>query len=74
MRLEVCNKIDGVRFDDCYRNRIMIEIEGVKINFIHLDDLIRNKKATRRKKDEADAEELLKMKRKSTGKPKIKSI
>ena len=63
MRLEVCNKIDGVSFGKCYENKIVSNIEGLEIKFISMSDLIKNKKSTRRKKDKADAEELLKLKR-----------
>lgn len=58
MRLEVMNQIDGVDFSECYDRRVVLDIHGVSVNFIGLDHLIRNKKATQRGKDKVDAEEL----------------
>jgi hypothetical protein len=60
MRLEVLNKIDGVNFKECYDNRISFLINKLEINFIGLQELIKNKTSTNRTKDKADAEELMK--------------
>ena len=57
-RLEILNEIDGVSFRECYRRRRVAEVDGLKINFIALPQLLKNKRATRRLKDLADVEAL----------------
>jgi predicted nucleotidyltransferase len=58
MRLEILNEIDGVTFDECYGNRIEVELGGQKVNFIALPQLLQNKRASGRSKDMADVEAL----------------
>ncbi len=58
MRLEILNEIDGVSFQECYQARRVAKLEGLDVNFIDRPQLLRNKRATGRKKDEVDAEEL----------------
>ena len=60
MRLEILNWISGVTFDDCYSNRIEVEIDGVRIMVIGRDDLIANKLASGRDKDLLDVRKLTK--------------
>lgn len=60
MRLEVLNKISGVDFDECYRNRETILIDGVSVNFLGYHELLKNKRAAGREKDLADVAELKK--------------
>ncbi|WP_291042407.1 nucleotidyltransferase [Dyadobacter sp. 50-39] len=45
-------------FDSCYERALVADYEGVPFHVIHLRDLITEKKATARKKDLADVEEL----------------
>jgi hypothetical protein len=56
--LEILTTISGVDFEDCYRNRIETEIDGVKVSLISLTDLKRNKLASGRHKDLNDLENL----------------
>jgi hypothetical protein len=49
----------GVTFDECYNNRLELEVEGVSVNFINLPELIRNKKALSRPQDLQDLDNLL---------------
>jgi hypothetical protein len=58
MRLEILNEIDGVSFQECYRRRRIASLGRLKINFIALPQLLKNKRATRRPKDLADVEAL----------------
>jgi predicted nucleotidyltransferase len=58
MRLEILNEIDGVSFQECYRRRRIASLGRLKINFIALPQLLKNKRATRRQKDLADVEAL----------------
>lgn len=57
-RLELSTGIDGVEFDDCYANRVFLQIDDVPVTLISLKDLLINKRAAGRLKDLADVEEL----------------
>jgi len=68
MRLEILNEIDGVSFRECYRQRRMARLGDLKINFIDLPQLLKNKRASRRPQDLADIAALTsKPPRKKTG-------
>lgn len=58
LRIEVLNDISGVEFNDCFKNSIRTNLDGLQINFIGLEDLKTNKKAAGRLKDLADVENL----------------
>ena len=58
MRLEILNQIDGVSFTECYRHRRRSRVGNLRINFIALPHLLRNKRASGRHKDLADVEAL----------------
>jgi hypothetical protein len=57
-RIDIMTEIDGVTFDDCYKNKITEEIDSTKMNFIGYSDLIKNKKASGRKQDQLDLDNL----------------
>jgi hypothetical protein len=57
-RIDLVTSCDGVEFDTCYSSKVQIEIDGLKINFIDLQNLRKNKKATGRLQDLADLENL----------------
>jgi predicted nucleotidyltransferase len=52
------NSPDGVDFAECYASRIEVEIDGLKISVIDLENLKKNKKASGRLQDLADLEKL----------------
>lgn len=58
VRLEVITSASGVDFNECYSNREVIEIDGIPISIISLQDLKRNKQAAGRHKDLDDLEHL----------------
>lgn len=58
LRIEILTSIDGVKFSECYKNKKTIAIDNIKINFISLGDLKKNKKASGRYKDLDDLEHL----------------
>jgi predicted nucleotidyltransferase len=58
VRIEIITGASGVDFPDCYSRREVVEIEGVPVNFISLEDLRVNKKAAGRHKDLDDLEHL----------------
>jgi hypothetical protein len=58
VRLELITSASGVDFNECYSNREVVEIEGIPINLISLQDLKKNKRAAGRHKDLEDMEHL----------------
>lgn len=63
LRIDILNEIDGVDFKQAYANKLMIDVDGLLINYISLDDLIKNKQASGRKRDVADVSALNKLKK-----------
>ncbi len=58
LRIEILTSIDGVEFNDCYKNKKTVTIDGIEMNFISLQDLKKNKKASGRLQDLADIENI----------------
>ena len=58
VRLEILTDISGVAFDDCYAKKNRVTVDGVKVNLIGFEDLIRNKTASGRHKDLDELEHL----------------
>ena len=58
LRIDLLTQIDGVLFDDCYKNKIQVEIDDLTVDFISYNDLIKNKKSSGRYKDLDDLEHL----------------
>ncbi|MES2996652.1 MAG: nucleotidyl transferase AbiEii/AbiGii toxin family protein [Verrucomicrobiota bacterium] len=54
LRIDFLVHIKGVDFDTAWENRVIIDHAGIQIPFISLEDLLRNKQATGRKKDLID--------------------
>ena len=61
-RIDIITTIDGVTYEEADKDKIMVEVEGLKIPIISLDNFIKNKLATGREKDELDVKLLKKMK------------
>jgi predicted nucleotidyltransferase len=57
-RINLLTSVDGVEFESCYESKFEVDIEGIRINFINLEDLKKNKKASGRHQDLADLENL----------------
>jgi hypothetical protein len=57
-RIDILMTLKEIKFEDCYNQRIEIQIQGIKTNFIDLENLKQNKRATGRPQDLADAENL----------------
>jgi hypothetical protein len=60
LRIEVLTGISGVSFAEAYEKRIAEHIDGVRVAFIDLANLLKNKAASGRMKDLADIEALTK--------------
>ncbi len=58
IRIEILTSISGVHFPQCYTSRQTAEIEGMKVDFISLEDLKANKRAAGRHQDLSDLERL----------------
>ncbi|MDY0148523.1 MAG: nucleotidyltransferase [Kiritimatiellia bacterium] len=57
-RIDIITGASGLRFEETFQASSLIEIEGLQIRIPSIGDLIRNKRATGRTKDLADAEAL----------------
>lgn len=64
MRIDIITEISGVDFNEAYKSRVVHKFGNSSAFFLSKDNLIKNKKASGRKKDSADLELLLKMKKK----------
>ncbi|HEY9867568.1 MAG TPA: DUF6036 family nucleotidyltransferase [Candidatus Obscuribacterales bacterium] len=53
-RIDLVTFADGVDFADCYSTRVTEELDGVAVQFISLENLRKNKKASGRPQDLAD--------------------
>jgi hypothetical protein len=58
VRIELLTGISGVAFDACWTRRVMVDFDGLSAAVIDLEDLLRNKRAAGRTKDQADIEAL----------------
>lgn len=63
LRIDILNEIDGVTFDEAYKNKLVIDIDGLMISYIGLNDLIKNKTASGRSQDLVDLNTLKKIKK-----------
>jgi hypothetical protein len=57
-RIDLLTSMTGVSFDEAWAEKVEAELEGMKVNILGRQALIRNKKATRRAQDLADLEAL----------------
>ena len=57
-RIDLLTAIDGVEFAACYPKRVPIQVAGVELPIIHVDDFKANKRAAGRARDLADLESL----------------
>jgi len=58
VRIDIINEIDGIKFLDAYKRKEIFQFGNVSANFISRQDIIANKKASNRKKDQGDLDEL----------------
>jgi len=58
VRVDLLNDIDGITYAEAKPNVVCGTYGGVEANFIGLQDLLRNKRASSRGRDKADIEEL----------------
>ncbi|MDX2041215.1 MAG: nucleotidyltransferase [Acidobacteriota bacterium] len=53
-RIDIITGIDGVAFDDAWQNKMVVTIDGININILSKPDLLKNKTAAGREKDQGD--------------------
>lgn len=62
LRIDVLNAIDGVEFNDAFEDVQKIALENdLSINYIGLNDLVKNKLASGRRQDRTDVKTLQKL-------------
>ena len=57
-RIDLITSCEGVDFSTCYINKMQIEIDGLKINFIDYENLLVNNQTVGRSQDLADVSNL----------------
>lgn len=57
-RIDILSTVSGLEFTGCYAQRVETMLDGVEVNFIDLENLRKNKKASGRLQDLADLENL----------------
>lgn len=62
VRIDIITKIDGVSFNEAFKDRKYYSIKKNKIPYISIDIIIKNKRASGREKDILDIKELMKWK------------
>jgi hypothetical protein len=58
IQIDIINEADGIDIDECYSRRETIKVEDIDVFVISKNDLIKNKTASGRSMDIADAEKL----------------
>jgi hypothetical protein len=59
-RIDLMTSISGISFDEAWQTRVRGELDGIRVDFIGREALLRNKEASGRGKDRIDVEELRK--------------
>ena len=57
-RIDIITAASGLKFEEAFRRSMSVDIEGIEVHIPSIEDLIRNKRASGRTKDLADAEVL----------------
>ncbi|HUT52836.1 MAG TPA: DUF6036 family nucleotidyltransferase [bacterium] len=57
-RIDIITTASGLEFEETYGRSLVVDIEGIQVHIPSVADLIRNKRASGRTKDLADAEAL----------------
>jgi predicted nucleotidyltransferase len=57
-RIDLLTSLSGIEFEACFQTRVVVELEGISVNFIDLESLLKNKRSTGRAQDLADVDRL----------------
>ena len=66
-RIDIISAVDGLDYADASRRAVRMNVDGLELKVIAIDDLIVNKRASGRPKDIADAQALEKLKAMANG-------
>ena len=55
-RIDLLTEIDGVEFSDAWEGREFRDVDGVEVPVLSRAHLVKNKRATKRPKDQLDAD------------------
>ncbi len=58
LRIDLLTEIDGVTFDECFKNKREVTIDDLTVNFIGYNDLLKNKRKSGRPRDIDDLDNL----------------
>lgn len=58
IRIDILTSPAGVEFDSAWANRVMVTIDGQQFPFLGRDDLVRSKRASGRRQDLLDLDQL----------------
>jgi predicted nucleotidyltransferase len=58
IQIDMINSADGIEINDCFKRKKILDVDGIKINIISIDDLIKNKRTSGRLNDLSDADKL----------------
>ena len=53
-RIDILTSIDGVEFDEGWRNKLSVVVDDIEVQILSRSDLLRNKVASGRDKDQSD--------------------
>ncbi len=62
-RIDILTDIDGLTFKEAWQNKQTVSFDNLKTYTLDIDDIIKNKKASNRKKDRFDVIELIELKK-----------
>jgi len=60
-RIDLMTSISGITFEEAWNSRVPATLEGIEVDFISREALIRNKRASGRSKDLIDIDALTKL-------------
>ncbi|MEO5998018.1 MAG: DUF6036 family nucleotidyltransferase [Chitinophagaceae bacterium] len=58
LRIDILNSIEGVEFNNAYKNRLSINLDTIRVDYIGLRDFIKNKQSSGRARDLADIKDI----------------
>jgi hypothetical protein len=61
LRIDLLTSVEGLQFDNCYKRRSSKKADGIRIHFLGMDDLRKNKKLVGRHRDLEDYTHLKKL-------------
>ena len=56
VRVDILMGIPGIQFEECWKRRMEVDFDGLKVIFMSKQDLIASKRATGRPQDLIDAD------------------